>query len=264
MPVLTDVSITFDTHDDNKDRDTVLHVFVKNRQSTTATPEQDSSFISNRLAYGRYLPGGDLHDHGRNPYVAAGLGLAASQPFGDPSSHTFSLQLRPGPIAREEIVLPVVNIHIQPEGNDRWIFSYTVRFTFGDGSSFAFSSADGPGPMPVPGIILDQDHLSHSGIGSQNPLVPAPAPPKPTSTATLQSVRLDLATHNVGEEDNDGKDGDTRVDLSIGNRVDSSTLQPIVEAPNIFPGQPFDNPSTRSITWTVGPEHATDHTGHHG
>ncbi|MEP7161754.1 MAG: alkaline phosphatase family protein [Dermatophilaceae bacterium] len=249
MPLLTDVSITFDTHDDNKDRDTVVHVFVKNRQSTTATPEQDSSFISNRLAYGRYLPGGDLHDHGRNPYVASGIGLAASQPFGDPSSHTFSLELRPGGIAREEIVLPVVNIHIQPEGNDRWIFNYTVEFTFDDGSSFAFSSADGL----VPGIILDQDHLSHSGIGSENPLVPAPLPPRPASTATLQSVRLDLATHNTGGDDDDGKDGDTRLDVFIGNRVDSSTLQPIVEAPDIFPGQPFDNPSTRSITWIVGP-----------
>src|SRR5207248_11445254 len=50
MPVLTDVSITFDTRDDDKDTDTVVHVFVKNSQSTTATPEHNSTFISNRLA----------------------------------------------------------------------------------------------------------------------------------------------------------------------------------------------------------------------
>ena len=35
MPNLTGVSITFITHDDNKDFDTVLHVFVKNRLNTT-------------------------------------------------------------------------------------------------------------------------------------------------------------------------------------------------------------------------------------
>ncbi len=252
MPVLTEVSITFHTHDDDKDRDTVVHVFVKNRQSSTATPEQDASFIANRLAYDRYLPGGDLHDHGRNPYLASGLGLAASQVFGDPSSHTFSLDLRPDPIPLEEIVLPVVNVHIQPEGNDRWIFSYTVTFTFDDGSGFAFSSAEGL----VPGIILDQDHLSHSGIGSENPLVPARVPLRPTSTATLQSVTLDLATHNGGDDpdQDDGKDGDTRLDVSIGNRVDGSTLLPIVQALDIFPGQTFDNPSARSVTWVVGPD----------
>jgi hypothetical protein len=67
VPLLTDVSITFDTHNDDKSRFSVVHVFVKNRDNTTATPEQASDFISNKLLYERYLPGGDLHDHGRNP-----------------------------------------------------------------------------------------------------------------------------------------------------------------------------------------------------
>ena len=245
MPLLTDVSITFDTHNDDKDPDTVVHVFVKNRQSTTATPEQDSSFISNRLAYGRYLPGGDLHGQGGNPYLASGIGLASSQYFDDPSSHTLSLPLRPGPIGLEEIVLPAVNIHIQPKGDDRWIFTYTVKFTFDDGSSFAFSS-----DSLVPGIILDQDNRDYSGICAENPLVPSPVPNKPTSTAMLHSVALDIATHG---DDDDDKDGDTRLDVFIGNRLNGSTLQRIVEAPDIFSGQHFDAPSTKSITWTVDP-----------
>ena len=75
MPLLTDVSITFDTHNDDKSRFSVVHVFVKNRDNTTATPEQASDFISNKLLYERYQPGGDLHDHGRNPYLATGIGL---------------------------------------------------------------------------------------------------------------------------------------------------------------------------------------------
>ena len=245
MPVLTDISITFDTHDDDKDTDTVVHVFVKNRRSTTATPDRDSTFIANKLAYERYLPGGDLHDQGINPYLASGIGLASTQVFEDPSSHTVSLALRDRGIELEEVVLPAVDIHIQPQGNDRWIFTYTVTFTFDDGRSFAFSSAD-----TVPGIILDQDNRDHSGIGSENPLVPAPVPDRPASTAALQSVTLDLATHG---DDDDGKDGDTRLDVVVGNRVNGSTLQRIVDAPDIFSGQRFDAPSTRSITWTVGP-----------
>src|SRR5207253_8026221 len=35
---LKDVSITFNTHDDNKDGPTVVHVFVKNRLSTSKSP----------------------------------------------------------------------------------------------------------------------------------------------------------------------------------------------------------------------------------
>ncbi len=251
MPLLTDVSITFDTHNDDKNQTTVVHVFVKNRQSTTATPEQDSSFISNRLAYDRYLVGGDLHGQGNNPYLASGIGLASLQYFDDPSSHTFSLPLRPGPIGLEEIVLPAVNIHIQPDVNDRWIFNYTVKFTFDDGPpdhrvrSFAFSS-----DSLVPGIILDQDNRNYSGICAENPLVPSPVPNKPTSTAMLHSVRLDIATH---DDDDDDKDGDTRLDVFIGNRLNGSTLQRIVEAQDIFSGEHFDAPSTKSITWTVDP-----------
>jgi hypothetical protein len=59
MPILTNVSITFNTHqdkDDNKDWDTLLHVFVKNRLNTSLTPEQNTSFIGNLLATERYLP----------------------------------------------------------------------------------------------------------------------------------------------------------------------------------------------------------------
>jgi phospholipase C len=243
VPLLTDVSITFDTHNDDKSRFSVVHVFVKNRDNTTATPEQASDFISNKLLYERYLPGGDLHDHGRNPYLATGIGLSPADPFDDPSSHTFTLQLRPDPIPLEEIVLPAVNIHILPSGNDRWIFNYTLRFTFDDGSFFFFSSAD----AQLPGIILDQDNRNYSGICTENPMLPEPARITPVTTAVLQSVRLDLSTHNAG------KDGDTRLDVFIDNRVNGSVFSRIVDAPDIFSGKSFDDPSTKSITWTVGP-----------
>lgn len=46
MPDLTGVCITFDTHNDNKNDDTVLHVFVKNRSNTTAGSDSNTDFIS--------------------------------------------------------------------------------------------------------------------------------------------------------------------------------------------------------------------------
>lgn len=45
--VLEGVSITFNTHDDDKNASTVVHVFVKNRLSTSLSPEENSTFISN-------------------------------------------------------------------------------------------------------------------------------------------------------------------------------------------------------------------------
>ena len=51
MPNLQKVTITFNTHNDDKDGNTILHVFVKNRSNNSSTPEQATDFISNLLAY---------------------------------------------------------------------------------------------------------------------------------------------------------------------------------------------------------------------
>jgi hypothetical protein len=45
MPSLRDLSITFHTHNQGKDPDTVVHVFVKNRLNTTAGSDQNTTFI---------------------------------------------------------------------------------------------------------------------------------------------------------------------------------------------------------------------------
>ena len=67
MPNLSDVVMTFNTHGDDKNDSTILHVFVKNRLSTSLSPEQDTDFISNWLAFNRYLGAGDLTDERNNP-----------------------------------------------------------------------------------------------------------------------------------------------------------------------------------------------------
>jgi len=123
---LTGVKIRFVTHNDNKDHDTRLDVSVKNRVSL---------FLSEDLAEGLNL-GGDME-------------------FVDPSTHEFDLVLKSNTTTLKDITLPVVNIHIQPNGHDRWIFDYTVSLIFEDGKTFSSSET---------GIVLDQDNKDHTGV----------------------------------------------------------------------------------------------------
>jgi phospholipase C len=241
MSFLTGVNIKFRTHDDDKNPTTVVHVFVKNRLSTTQTSEQETDFISNLLAYQRYLEGGDLHDHGANPYLATKVGFAADQHFSDGSTVDFDLDLRPEPISVEEIVLPVLNVHILTDDGDRWIFDYTLTFTFDEGDPLVFSSKD----AGIPGVILDQDNRNYSGICAENPLGRAPALGRPVSDAVLKKVTLEFSTHN------DDKNDSTHLDVLIGNRLDASSIQPIAVGHDILAGVTFDDPGFNSFSWSA-------------
>src|SRR2546430_1940710 len=240
MPILTGVSITFHTHDDNKDFDTVLHVFVKNRLNTTEGSEQNFDFASNFLAFQRYLDSGDLNDHSSSPYLAYGIGLAANDSVDDPSNHTFDLTLMPDPVSLDDIVLPVVSVHILPNGHDRWIFDYTVTFTFDDGTDFTFKSRD----AGLPGVILDQDNRDYSGICAENPLRPPAVPGRPVSKSFLRKVTMDFFTHN------DNKDHDTRLDVEIVNRVNATSSTGIARGIDLFPDVEFvDGGAVHSVSW---------------
>jgi hypothetical protein len=195
MLSLTGVSITFDTHNQGKDPDTVVHVFVKNRLNNTQGSDQNTNFVSNLLDHQRYLDTGDLGDHSSSPYLAYGIGLAGNDGFDNPSTHIFPLILMPDPVSVDDIVLPVVDIHILTHGNSRWIFDYKVTFTFDDHTtnehtSFTFSSKDDAG---LPGVILDQDSNNYSGICAENPLRPVPVPDRPVSKSFLRQVTLDIS-----------------------------------------------------------------------
>ena len=137
MRKLRGISITFDTHDDNKDDTIPVHVFVMNRLGTTRTPQQHSDYIGNLLELARYQDGRDLADQ-RNPYLAFGEGLGADHEFEDPSSTTFDLTLTSDAIDFDQIVLPAVSVHITTEGDDRWIFDYSVVFTYVDDTGQEF------------------------------------------------------------------------------------------------------------------------------
>lgn len=128
---LTSCKIRFFTHNDNKDHDTALNVLVKNKVSI---------FLSENIAEGVNL-GGDME-------------------FVDPSTHEFDLPVKSSGVKMSEIGVPVVNIHIQPHGHDRWIFDYTVSLIFSDGTAApgkTFSSTK-------TGVVLDQDNKDHTGV----------------------------------------------------------------------------------------------------
>ena len=237
MPNLQKVTITFNTHNDNKDGDTILHVFVKNRSNTSSTPEQATDFISNLLAYQGHEVTGPWDI---NPYLAFAESLAEGTSFDDPSSHTFDIPLRSTPIPLEEVILPVVNIHILPHGYDRWIFSYTITFLFDDGKTFSASS----NTNGVTGIILDQDNRNYSGICVENPFITLPPLSKPQIDAVLTQVTLTFGTHN------DNKDPDTQLNVHIVNRLSASSSQDIAIGLDLLKGQEFLNPSTKTIVFS--------------
>ena len=154
------MTVTFHTHNDNRDADTVLHVFVKNRSSSTATPEGSSSYIANLMEWRRLeqLASQGRFDH--NPFLGYAEALAPGLAFEDGSTFTFDIPLRTQPVPMQEIELPTLSVHILPYNNDRWIFDYEVSFHFADGRSFAYSSKD----VGLQGVILDQDNRDHSGL----------------------------------------------------------------------------------------------------
>ena len=237
MANLQSVSITFNTHDDNKNDDTVVHVFVKNRSSDTSTPMGTASFIENLLSY-------EAHKNimwEKNPFLAYCDSLAPGEEFKDPSSHTFEIPLRPAPIPLEEVVLPVIDIHILTDGDDRWIFDYTAEFLFEDGKCFSFDSK----ANDITGIILDQDNHNYSGICGENPFNPQPPRPKPQTNAVLQKVELAFLTRK------DNKNDDTKVNIQIADRLNETTFKNIAVAQGLFDGVAFEEDSLHKVVFSA-------------
>jgi phospholipase C len=254
MRTLTGVSITFNTHDDEKDDRTIVHVFIKNRSNTSATPENHGDFIASWLDEQRYEPGGDLLDLVGTPYLAFGIGLGAGKSFDDGSSVPFDLSLGGFDIDADDIVLPAVGIHILTDGDDQWTFDYAVTFTFDDGSggrgSFTLSSVrDG-----LTGVTLNQDCRDYHGILEENPLLPSPpAHEAPVTDAVLDRVTIEFATHH------DNKNADTRLNVHIVNRLSATSVQDIAVGLDLFSGEEFPDAgaasplSVKKYSWSASP-----------
>ena len=229
MPNLTGVSITFSTLDDDKDFNTVVHVFVKNRLNTTEGSDTNNTFISNFLASQRYLTPGRPRRPRERPVPGLRHRPGRRPGFGDPSTNTFDLTLMPEPVSLDDIVLPPVR-HPHPAERQRPL---AVRLQghvqLRRRTASPFSSKDDGG---LPGVILDQNNKNYSGICAENSR-PLPAPARPATKSALRSVTLDFVTHN------DNKDFDTQLDVEIVNRLSATSATGIAVGNNLFPGEEF-------------------------
>ena len=136
-PLLSRATIEFKTHNHDKSGSTAVNVHIVNRKSSTES--QDISVVSD---------------------------IATNQSFDDPSDHIFELPIASNNIFLQDIVLPVVYIHIIPNDDDgRWIFDYTVTFYFGNTKPYQWTTS---------GVILETAHPKHMGVYSGGRIVVNP------------------------------------------------------------------------------------------
>jgi phospholipase C len=254
MHTLTGVSINFNTHEDEKDDTTIVHVFVKNRSYTSASPDNHADFIANLLDEQRYEPNGDLLDLVDTPYLAFGIGLGAGDSFGAGTQSSFDLSLGAFDINADEIVLPAVSIHILTDGDDQWTFDYALTFTFvdetGTTDSFSLSSVrDG-----ITGVTLNQNCRDYHGILAESKLLTSPPPRDvPETDAVLDRVTIEFATHH------DNKNADTRLDIHVVNRLSATAVQDIAVGLDLFAGEEFPDAGAKSplsvkkYSWSSSP-----------
>jgi hypothetical protein len=129
---ITGVRASFFTHNDNKDHDTSVSVFVQNRVNM---------FLAQDIARLEHFAG--------------------NTEFGDdpPSTHGFDLGLASDNIRLSELNLPTFRITVAPVGDDRWIFDVTLTIAASDGSQSSSTTT---------GIILDQDNRIFNGVFSSS------------------------------------------------------------------------------------------------
>lgn len=242
MPFLQKITITINTLTDDLNDDTVLHVFVRNRKSDTSRSIAAADYITNLLSFQRHETAGPWEI---NPYLGFGQALALGTTLKESTTSIFDIPLRSAPIPFEEVVLPVVDIHIISNPNDRWIFDYHIDFLFDDGKSFGFGSND----EGATGIILDEENRNYSGICTENPDNPQPPPVKFESNPviTLEKVLLKFYTHN---NDDDNKDNDTVLNVHIINRLGAGSAQDIAVGLNLCNGEDFPEDSIQTIEFS--------------
>ena len=106
---LSQVNITFSTHDDNKDFDTSIAFLLQERIN--------AFFVQD---------------------LARGSNLANGTEFVDRSLHTLSIPVVAANVKLSDLVnAPTYRITITPVGHDTWIFDSTLTLVFSDGSQFS-------------------------------------------------------------------------------------------------------------------------------
>ncbi len=221
-PVLQSITLSLHTQD-HLDDNTLLHIFVKNRPSDSSATEGSTDYIGNFMAYQER----DADWYSTNPYLGFAQGASKGQRLDDNSTTQINIPLRSQPIPLEEILLPVVNIHILTHGNNTWTFDYTITFTLDDGRQFPWSS----NTNGITGIILDQDNLNYSGICQE--IQPVQAPTKPVTDAVLTAATIEFNTHN------DDKNSSTTLNIHVVNRLNATSSLDISVMNDVDSGQAF-------------------------
>lgn len=223
-PVVQKITIDFQTHNDDLNSDSLLHIFVKNRRSDSSDSDGSSTYVANLQAYLDH----DADWFGKNPYLGYAINASQGQTLGNDSTKQVDIQLRSKPIPVEELALPLVNIHILAEDNDTWKFDYTLTITLDDGTQLPPFSSNTNG---LTGIVLNQDNRNYSGICAE--LRPLPPLVKPITDSVLTGVAIEFNTHG------DDKNSDTQLNIHIVNRLNATTSTDISVATNVAKGQVF-------------------------
>lgn len=205
---LKSAEITFETPDrgDNKDDDTAVSVEV------VAIKGDDTTPIANKVDFA-----------GKN------------DEFKNNSTRSFGLDVQ-NRIKKGDMNRLSTTITIKPNGNDRWIFNYTLKLTFEQGNDTKVVS------QKVSGVILDQDYntrTTETWIKS----------PDDRINWTLKNAKIVFTTPARG----DNKDGDTSIDVDltchINERIKLRTASKSGFAGN---NNEFKNGSTHEFDLDIG------------
>jgi phospholipase C len=223
-PVVQKITIDFQTHNDDLNSNSLLHIFVKNRSSDSSDSGGPGTYAANLQAYLEH----DADWFGKNPYLGYAINAGQGQALGDNSTKQINIQLRSKPIPLEELLLPAVNIHILAKSTDTWKFDYTLTITLDDGTQLPPFSSNING---LTGIVLNQDNRDYSGICAE--FRPIPPRIKPGTNSSLTGVAIEFNTHG------DDRNSDTTLNIHIVNRLSATSSQDISVATDVAKGQTF-------------------------
>jgi phospholipase C len=238
--VLVGARITFTTHEDDLETDSYLSVFVRNQPPDGSVVLRQRDLIGNRLAWERHQEA-PLTD--RNPFLAAGGPFGVGEGWDEGSTHgPFPLGLPLTPVLRQDVGIPVVDVHLLTDGSDRWMFSWVLNLEFSDGTVVT-SRSDTDG---VAGVVLDQDNLDHMGLGIEDLGVVRPPRQVPDSGAVLTEVTV--AFHTRG----DTKEAATGVQVHVVDRRGPTQHRSIATALGLFAGEGLDTGSVHAVAFGAG------------
>ena len=238
--VLVGARITFTTHEDDLETDSYLSVFVRNQPPDGSVVLPQRGLISNRLAWERH---GQTALTDRNPYLAAGGPFGVRENWDEGSTHgPFPLGLPLTPVLRQDVGIPVVDVHLLTDGSDRWMFSWMLDLEFSDGTVVT-SRSDTDG---VAGAILDEDNPDHMGLGTEDLGVVRAPRQVPDTDAVLTEVTV--AVHTRG----DTKEAATGVRVHIVDRRGPTQHHSIATALGLFAGEGLDTDAVRTVVFGAG------------